>query len=88
MFGLEEAEVISRRRYVSHVRTEIQVRSPYIILLAIVDMFLQHRICALSWKVVFEHRRDQRQVQVEVEVCPAHHQQRMTRRNGLAKSNR
>ena len=26
MFGLDDGEVIKRRRYVSHVRSEIQVR--------------------------------------------------------------
>lgn len=86
MFGLEEAEVISRRRYVSHVRTEIQVSSSCLILAAINDMLLESRICDLSWKPASERRRDL-QVRVEVEVYPAHHQQRMTRRNGLAKSN-
>ena len=32
MFGLEEAEVMQRRRYVEHVREVIEVRGAYSIL--------------------------------------------------------
>jgi hypothetical protein len=30
MFGLDDGEVIQRRRYVSHVRREIEVRGAYV----------------------------------------------------------
>lgn len=39
MFGLEEAEVMDRRRYVGHVRHEIEVRSWKLHLIAALNIY-------------------------------------------------
>lgn len=90
MFGLEETEVISRRRYVSHVRKEIEVCAYPMDQYPIPDIHFDaiERACGMSLMRAFVYLHVPQVFQVEAAVPPVHHRLQTSNRSGRVRNSR